>query len=124
MSAALNTNVPIPTVPVFDVVTGVLDEAWYRFFLTLWTRTGGAIGVLARPGGLSGNVQFNASGAFGGYSDVQLTTHIHQFTSLLSGAVPPSGGSPTAFLAADGTFKTVPAGSALWLIETVATWGM
>ncbi len=104
MTAALNTTIPIPSVPVFDIRTGVLDLSWYRFFLTLWTRSGGAIGVEGFPGGFNGNVQYNANGTFGGYSDVQLTTHIVPFTATLSGAVPPSGGGTTNFLRADGTF--------------------
>jgi hypothetical protein len=124
MTAALNTTMPIPTVPVFDVLTGILDIAWYRFFLALWARGGGAIGSLGVPGGVNGDVQFNFNGTFGGLTDIQLTSRIALFTAALSGAVPPSGGSPTEFLAADGAFKPVTGEQALWLMETVATWGM
>lgn len=57
------------------------------------------------PGGLSGNVQFNnGSGGLGGYTNTQLTALINTFTSLLSGAVPASGGGTTTFLRADGAF--------------------
>src|SRR6266446_10311593 len=44
------------------------------------------------PGGLNLQVQYNNAGAFAGLTDIQLTTRMQQFTSLLSGAVPGSGG--------------------------------
>jgi hypothetical protein len=105
VSASLvNTTIPIPTVPIMDVRTGELNQAWYRFFLALLARTGGAIGVPGFPGGVSGEVQYNANGAFGGLTDPELTTLIDVFTPALSGAVPPSGGGTTDFLRADGAF--------------------
>jgi hypothetical protein len=58
------------------------------------------------PGGLTGNVQYNAgSGLFGGYTNTQLTALINPFSSTLSGAVPASSGSNTqVFLNQAGTF--------------------
>lgn len=58
------------------------------------------------PGGSSGQVQYNNSGAFGGLTNTQLTADINAFTSSLSGAVPASGGAAQNLLSADGTFKT------------------
>lgn len=109
-AALLNAGIPIPTVPVLDVKTGIIDPAWFRFFLALWNRTGGAIGVLGAPGGASGNIQYNANGAFGGLTNTQVTALINLFTATLSGAVPASGGGTTNFLRADGSWS--PAGSA------------
>lgn len=108
MSGSLATTIPIPSVPVFDIVSGQLNQAWYRFFLTLWIRSGGQIGTLGVPGGASGDVQFNDNGAFGGLSDAELTTHINIFDAILSGAVPNSGGGAVNFLRADGVWA--PAG--------------
>lgn len=103
-TGSLAVTVPIPSVPVFDILTGQLNQAWYRFFLTLWIRSGGQVGTLGVPGGAPGDVQFNNNGAFGGLSDAELTTHIQVFNSVLSGAVPQSGGGSTNFLRADGVF--------------------
>jgi hypothetical protein len=58
------------------------------------------------PGGGSGQIQFNNSGAFGGLTDVQVTARIQSFTGSLSGAAPASGGGTTNFLRADGTWVT------------------
>lgn len=105
MSASLlNTTIPIPTVPIMDVRTGELNQAWYRFFLALLARTGGPIGVPGYPGGASGDVQYNANGAFGGLTNAELTQLIGVFTAVLAGAVPPSGGGVVNFLRADATF--------------------
>src|SRR6266404_2173147 len=60
------------------------------------------------PGGLNLQVQYNNAGVFGGLTDTQLTARINIFTSLLSGAVPASGGGTTKFLRADGVFADVP----------------
>lgn len=71
------------------------------------------------PGGANLSVQYNNSGAFGGYTNIQLTALIQPFTSTLSGAAPSSGGGSTNFLRADGTWAvppstaTAPAGSNL-----------
>ncbi len=110
-SSVFNQNIPLPTVPLYDAKTGVMHLAWYRFFLSLFERTGGAIGALGAPGGLNGNIQFNDAGTFGGLSNIQVTARIQNFTSTLSGAVPASGGGATKFLNADAGF-TVPAGTA------------
>lgn len=90
-----------------DLRTGELSQAWFRFFLALWERTGGAIGVLGAPGGVNGNVQYNANGAFGGLTNAQLTALINVFSGTLSGAVPPSGGGTTKFLRADANFALI-----------------
>src|SRR5580698_5824154 len=101
----LNIPVPLPGVPVVNAA-GQTDLAWQRFFMALWSRSGGALGVIGAPGGLNGNVQYNANGTFGGYTDVQLTTHIQPFTPTLSGAVPAGGTGTTKFLRQDATFQT------------------
>lgn len=101
----LNSNIPIPSVPVFDVETGILNQAWYRFFLAVWLRSGGAIGVLGVPGGIYPEIQFNDNGQFGGLTDVELTARVQDFNALLSGAVPASGGGATKFLNADAAFS-------------------
>lgn len=59
----------------------------------------------ANPGGSSGQVQFNNGGALGGLTNAQLTALVNQFSSSLSGAVPPGGSTPQAFLRFDGTFS-------------------
>jgi hypothetical protein len=106
VSGSLAVMMPIPTVPVQDQVTGELSQAWYRFFLALWNRSGGAIGTLGVPGGASGNVQFNNNGAFGGLSDAELTARIQVFSPTTSGAVPQSVlGLSSEFLAGDGVFR-------------------
>lgn len=72
------------------------------------------------PGGSSGNVQYNNAGAFGGYTDTQLTTHINAFSSTLSGAAPASGGGSSNFLRADGTWA-VPPGTSTGTVSTTGT---
>ena len=75
------------------------------------TNTSGHITIAANggsPGGSSGQIQYNNSGAFGGLTDTQLTTHINAFTSSLSGAAPASGGGTANFLRADGTWSAPP----------------
>lgn len=56
------------------------------------------------PGGSNGQVQYNNAGAFGGLTNAQLTALCQQFTNLLSGCVPGSGGGTTNFLRADGAW--------------------
>lgn len=67
---------------------------------------------LGAAGGSNGQIQYNNAGALGGLTDTQVTARIGAFTSLLSGAVPASGGGTTSWLRADGTFtainKTIP----------------
>jgi hypothetical protein len=75
------------------------------------------------PGGLNGNVQFNNTGAFGGYTDTQLTTHINIFSAVLAGAVPNSGGGTTNFLRADGNWAA-PAGGGNVTTGTLTTNGV
>jgi hypothetical protein len=103
----LTAVVPLPTVPVFNTATGQIEQAWYRFFLSLWQRTGSGTGAAGVPGGVDTNVQFNNAGAFGGLTNIQLTTRIQPFTDVLSGATPASGGGTTNFLRADGVFAAV-----------------
>ena len=52
MSGANYTTIPIPTTPVYDLASGQLTQAWYRFFLALLSRSGGPIPVAG--GDLSG----------------------------------------------------------------------
>jgi hypothetical protein len=56
------------------------------------------------PGGSNLQVQYNNAGAFGGYTNVQLTALIQPFTSSLSGAVPASAGGTLNFLRSDATW--------------------
>lgn len=104
----LTQVIPIPTAPLYNDISGVMSLVWYNFFLSLWNRTGGAIpGGAGVPGGASGNIQYNNGGSFGGLSNIQVTTRIQNFTDVLSGAVPASGGGSTKFLRADGAFSGV-----------------
>ena len=103
----LTQIMPVPTAPLYDSDSGVMSLVWYQFFQSLWARTGGSIpGGAGIPGGLSGNIQFNNGGAFGGLTNVQVTARIQSFTSTLSGAVPASGGGSGTFLRADGVFSS------------------
>jgi hypothetical protein len=103
-STLINTTLPIPSSPMLDPATGGPTQAWVRFFLALLARSGGPVGVPGYPGGVSGEIQFNQGGAFGGVTNAELTTLIEIFTNSLSGAVPPSGGGTVNFLRADATF--------------------
>lgn len=108
VQVTLTALVPIPTLPVFNTVTGQIEQAWYRFFLALWNRTGSGAGSLGVPGGVDTNVQYNDAGAFGGLTNIQLTARIQPFTDVLKGAVPASGGGTVNFLRADGSFSVPP----------------
>jgi hypothetical protein len=108
-SSVLTQNIPQPSVAVFDAETGLMAPIWYRFFLSLFARTGGSIGTAGVPGGVNGNVQFNNSGAFGGLTNTQLTALINVFSTGNKGAVPASGGTAGTFLEATGVFAVPPA---------------
>lgn len=102
---SLTGNVPLPTLPVDNPVTGQVDRTWLQFFITLWLRTGSGQGASGQPGGTTGQVQVNAGGGFfGGITNTALTALVNVFSSTLKGLVPPSGGGTTNFLRADGTF--------------------
>lgn len=60
------------------------------------------------PGGSSGQVQYNNSGAFGGLTNAQLTALINQFTPSLAGIVPASGGGTANYMRADGIWAVPP----------------
>jgi hypothetical protein len=75
------------------------------------------------PGGANLSVQFNNSGAFGGYTNTQLTALIQTFSSTLSGAVPNSGGGTVNFLRADGNWAA-PAGGGNVTTGTLTTNGV
>lgn len=106
MSASVfNQGIPPPGTPLVDPTTGMISLVWWRFLLSMFERTGGAVGVPGFPGGSVGDVQYNAGGGFGGLSNIQLTTRINTFSSTLTGAVPASGGGSTKFLRADATFQ-------------------
>lgn len=111
VQVTLTALVPIPTLPVFNTTTGQIEQAWYRFFLALWNRTGSGVGSLGVPGGVDTNVQYNDAGSFGGLTNIQLTARIQPFTDVLKGATPASGGGTLNFLRADGAFA-VPPGTA------------
>lgn len=105
MSGNLSTNVPLPTLPVDNPVTGTVDRTWLQFFIVLWQRTGNGQGASGQPGGTTGQVQVNAGGGFfGGITNAALTALINVFSSTLKGLVPSSGGGTINFLRADGTF--------------------
>lgn len=108
-TSVLNQGIPFPTTPMYDTETGVMSLSWYQFFLALFYRTGGPTpGGAGVPGGLVGNVQYNNSGTFGGLTDIQLTARIQDFTDVLSGAAPPSGGGTVNYLRADGAWFNPP----------------
>lgn len=107
MSGNLSQPFPKLDTPLVDA-GGNPSIPWYRFFVSLWNRTGQAQGGSLMPGGTSGEVQYNNGGLFGGYTNVQLTALVQDFTSGLSGAVPASGGGTTKFLRADASWD-VPA---------------
>lgn len=75
--------------------------------------TAASLAALTAPGGTNGQVQANNAGAFGGLTNTQLTALVNDFTSLLPGSVPASGGGTSNFLRADGTWTapTVPTGA-------------
>jgi hypothetical protein len=110
-SSVLIQNIPQPSIAVFDPETGMMAPIWYRFFLSLFARTGGpnGSGAVGEPGGSSGQVQYNAAGTFGGLTNVQLTTLVNVFSSAAKGSVPPSGGTAGTFLEATGAFTVPPA---------------
>lgn len=105
----LTQNIPQPTVAMFDTETGMIVPVWFRFFMSLFARTGGPnpAGTVGTPGGLDTNVQYNSAGVFGGLTNIQLTTRIQPFTTVLKGAVPASGGVAGTFLRNDATFNKV-----------------
>jgi hypothetical protein len=65
---------------------------------------GGAAPVIPAPGGSSGNVQYNNSGAFGGLTNTQLTADINVATAALSGALPAWPNNTTTYFRGDGTY--------------------
>jgi hypothetical protein len=73
---------------------------------TLAAAMGGGSG--GTPAGLDQQIQYNNAGFFGGLTNPQVTARIQPFTSVLSGAVPASGGGTTNFLRADGVFAAPP----------------
>jgi hypothetical protein len=77
------------------------------------TLTIASTGGSGSPGGSNLQVQYNNSGAFGGYTNTQLTALINTFTSSLSGSVPSSGGGTTNFLRADGTWQAPSSGGSI-----------
>ena len=109
--SVLTQNMPNPGIPFVDPETGMLQPIWYRVLLAIFTRTGGSnpSGAVGLPGGVSGNVQVNDGGTFGGLTDAQLTSLVNVFTSSLRGSVPPSGGTAGQFLEATGVFAIPPA---------------
>ncbi len=40
---------PRVTAPVVDVNTGIIEQIWYQFFVSLWQRTGGGKGGAPNP---------------------------------------------------------------------------
>ena len=59
------------------------------------------------PAGLNLQVQYNNGGAFGGYTNVQLTALIQPFTTSLSGAVPAPGSVLGRFLGDNGAWAFI-----------------
>jgi hypothetical protein len=108
--SVLTQNMPTPAVPFVDPQTGLLQPIWYRVLLAIFTRTGGSnpSGAVGLPGGVSGNVQVNDAGTFGGITDTQLTALLNIFSATAKGAVPASGGTAGQFLEATGIFAVPP----------------
>ena len=67
--------------------------------------TGGGGGGI--PGGSNLQVQYNNVGAFGGYTNTQLTALINPATSSLTGALPAFPGNTTTYFRGDGTYATL-----------------
>jgi len=90
------------------------------------------VGTTEITGGSTGQVLYDNAGTLGEYNKIQLTAQINVFSSILSGAVPASGGGTTNFLRADGTFASPSASSfanptasvGLAAVNGVATTGM
>ena len=91
--------------------TGTLTTAWYRFFISIWNRTGGASPV--------GNVQsVSVQAANGIVASVENPTtnpiitislsssSIPSFTATSAGSVPASGGGTKKFLRSDGVWTS------------------
>ena len=90
-------------------VTCLYDTTQSRWIVTSSSVVGGSGGSTS-PGGSNTQVQYNNSGAFGGYTNTQLTALLDAFTSSLKGVVPASGGGTTNFLRADGSWTAPPGG--------------
>ena len=87
------------------------------------TWTAPPVGAGTPPGGSVGQVQYNNSGVFGGYTNTQLTALIAPVTSSSSGAAPASGGGTINFLRADGTWAAPPGGTGSLTVGTTTIGG-
>lgn len=75
---------------------------------SLVTTTGAACATATAPGGSNLQVQYNNAGAFGGYTNTQLTALINAATNSLSGALPAWPGNTTTFFRGDGSYAALP----------------
>jgi len=69
-----------------------------------------AVGSTPITGGTTGNFQVNNSGVLSENTPTQVTAALNQFTNVLKGVVPGSGGGTTNFLRADATWAVPPGG--------------
>jgi hypothetical protein len=93
-----------PNVPPNAVLGRVGSDVWGQPQAIPFATLSTALGIA--PGGSNGQVQYNNSGSFGGYTATQLTALLNVFTSSLSGVVPASGGGTSNYLRADGTWNS------------------
>jgi len=83
------TNITPPRVPILDQRTGLISREWYRFFLNLFTNTGGGTGVTPIANGGTNSTSIPQAGAVA-YGDGQS----YKFTTV---------GSAGQFLISNGT---------------------
>jgi len=77
-----------------------------EFPIQVYGQMGSVGGGGGTPGGSSGQVQYNNSGAFGGLTNTQLTADINVATASLSGALPAWPNNTTTYFRGDGTYVT------------------
>lgn len=83
------TNITPPRVPLLDQRTGLISREWYRFFLNLFTNTGGGAGVTPIANGGTNSTSIPQAGAVA-YGDGQS----YKFTTV---------GTTGQFLTSTGT---------------------
>jgi len=95
------TNITPPRVPVIDPRTGLISREWYRFFLNLFTNTGGGTGVTPIANGGTNSTSTPRAGAVA-YGDGQS----YKFTTV---------GTAGQFLTSTGI------GAPAWTTSTAGT---
>ena len=116
---------PVPNAPgatppngsIWTTLTGVYAQINGATVGPLGTGGGGG----GTPGGSNLQVQYNNAGAFGGYTNVQLTALIQPATASLSGALPAWPNNVNTFLNGAGNYASVPCGALPALTGNVTT---